>query len=612
MPYSGLQPALGRLFSPADDGVIDEPHAVVLSYDYWQSRFGGNSGIIGQTLKLNGQSMTIIGVAPRRFTGTTAGAERKIFAPITMLRHARPAYRDFGDRKYYEFYLFARLKPGVSMEQAALAINIPYRHIINEVEAPLQTMGDLELAQFKAKQIRLELGTRGQSQLSHDAQTPLMLLLGVTAVVLIIACSNIANLLLVRGAARAGEIAVRISIGASRRQLLGQLLTEALLLAGAGGAGGILVAQWTLVLLASLIPPDQALLRYELNTTVVWFIAALTIGTGILFGIFPALQATRDGVSSVLKGESRQTAGRGAARFRTILVTAQAAIALALLVLAGLFAKSLANIGHADLGLTTDHVISFRVTPGLNGYAHERTLAFIERVEEALAESPGVTGVTTSTVRLLGGDTSGQTVKVQGSESRDAAYTLIRARLFSNPTHTVAGGPGFYSRGRRECRQGRDRQRGIRERISSRQGRGWKMDVRQQPRYRYADRWSGCGLEIRRRQRRNPADIFPPVQARRQSRRYQRLCTNLARSCASARFRSTDCRKDRRQCAGGRSPNTPGPGEGDYGYGPFDQYVVCRVRVSGYGFSSGRLVWSIGVRGCAADKGICCPDRTGS
>ena len=137
-----------------------------------------------------------------------------------------------------------------------------------------------------------------------------VLVVAVTAVVLIIACSNIANLLLVRGAARAGEIAVRISIGASRRQLLGQLLTEALLLAGAGGAGGILVAQWTLVLLASLIPPDQALLRYELNTTVVWFIAALTIGTGILFGIFPALQATRDGVSSVLKGESRQTAGR--------------------------------------------------------------------------------------------------------------------------------------------------------------------------------------------------------------------------------------------------------------------------------------------------------------
>ena len=194
--------------------------------------------------------------------------------------------------------------------------------------------------------------------------------------------------------------------------------------------------------LASLIPPDQALLRYELNTTVVWFIAALTIGTGILFGIFPALQATRDGVSSVLKGESRQTAGRGAARFRTILVTAQAAIALALLVLAGLFAKSLANIGHADLGLTTDHVISFRVTPGLNGYAHERTLAFIERVEDALAESPGITGVTTSTVRLLGGDTSGQTVKEQGSESRDAAYTLI--------------GPGYFQTLRIPLLAGRD------------------------------------------------------------------------------------------------------------------------------------------------------------
>ena len=197
-----------------------------------------------------------------------------------------------------------------------------------------------------------------------------------------------------------------------------------------------MVAQWTVGLLASLIPHSQAMLRYALDATVMSFIAALTIGTGILFGLFPALQNTRHNLFSTLKGQSAQASGtRKAARFRTTLATAQTAMAMALVVLAGLFAKSLLNIGRADLGLNMDHVVTFRVSPGLNGYAPERTLQFLERVEDSVAELPGVTDIGASTVRLLAGDDKGKTVKVEGFSTAPD--------VDSNSRYTLVG-PGYF------------------------------------------------------------------------------------------------------------------------------------------------------------------------
>jgi predicted permease len=436
-PVLNLQPALGRLFNASDDAVVDEPHAVVLAYDYWLSRFAGDPRVLNQTLTLNGQSMTIIGVAPKGFRGTTAGSDRQVFVPVTMIRFGRHNFRDFQDRKNYLFYLLPRLRTGVTVEQATAAINVPYHHIVNDVEASLQQhMSEQEFASFKAKRIQLDSGSSGQSQLSTDAKTPLLLLFAVTGFVVIIACANIANLLLARGAARSGEMAVRVSIGASRKQLIAQLLTESCLLAAMGGLASIVVAQGTLGLLASLIPPDQAMLRYELDPAVMWFIAVLTIGTGILFGLFPALQNTRHNLFSNLKGQAAQASGtRPAARFRTTLATAQTAMAMALVVLAGLFAKSLFNIGRASLGLNVNHVVTFRVSPGLNGYPPERTLQFLERVEDAVSGLPGVTDVGASTVRLLAGDDKGKTVKVEGFSAgpdvdSNSRYTLI--------------GPGYF------------------------------------------------------------------------------------------------------------------------------------------------------------------------
>ena len=305
----------------------------------------------------------------------------------------------------------------MSIEQARTALNGQYHAIVNDVEAPLQKgMSEQTLARFKAKAIGVDPGARGQSTVSTNARTPLTLLFGITAFVLLIACANIANLLLARSAARAGEMAVRLSIGASRRQLIGQLLTESCLLALFGGAAGLVVSRWTLDLMSSLVPQQAAqMIQTGLNTTVSLFAVVLTMATGLLFGLFPALHSTRPDLISSLKGQAGQPSGaRAAARFRTSLATTQIALSMALLVSAGLFTKSLFNISRVDLGLNVDNVITFGVSPALNGYKPERSKQLFEQLEDELAAVPGVTAVTNSLVPLLAGDNWGNDVAVEG------------------------------------------------------------------------------------------------------------------------------------------------------------------------------------------------------
>src|SRR5438105_5162230 len=365
-----LKPALGRLLGPDDDKTHGESHVVVLSHAYWLRRFGGDPNILDQGLTVNGQSLTIVGVAPRGFDGTTLGMRPVVFAPITMRGFSQP-FKGFDNRRAYWAYLFARLKPGVSIEQARAAMTTPYRQIVADVEAPLQKgMSEQTLARFKSKPITLEPGAHGQTSVSREAKAPLTLLFGVTALVLVIACANIANLLLARGAARAGEMAVRLSIGAGRAQLVRQLLGEPLLLASLGGIAGVFGAQWTLNLIATMLPAEATdTIRLEIDRTVALFAGALAIGTGLLFGLFPALHSTRPDLVSALKGQSGQASGsRSASRFRTALATAQIALSMALLVSAGLFTKSLVNVSRVDLGLHADNILMFRISPELTGY----------------------------------------------------------------------------------------------------------------------------------------------------------------------------------------------------------------------------------------------------
>jgi predicted permease len=247
----------------------------------------------------------------------------------------------------------------------------------------------------------------------------------------------VANLLLVRGAGRAGEMAVRLSIGANRRQLVGQLLTESILLAVLGATLGLLVSRWTLDLIATLLPPEAAsTLDFSLDRMALVWTGVLALGTGLLFGLFPAIHSTRPDLVSTLKDQAGQKgASRAAARFRTTLATAQIALSMALLVAAGLFTRSLINVSRVDLGIDIENVATFAISPELSGYTPERSAALFERLEAELTAVPGVAAVTASLVGVIAGNNWGTSVSVQGFEAGPDTDT------HSNYTEV---GPGYF------------------------------------------------------------------------------------------------------------------------------------------------------------------------
>jgi predicted permease len=412
----GLSAALGRLLGPEDDATLGAGFTAVLTYSFWHARFGASPSVVGQTIVVNGQLMTIVGVAPRGFEGTTFGSHPLMFVPLSMSEKLGN-YGRYDNRRVYWLYLFGRLKPGVALAQAKSALNGIYRPILTDVEAPLQKeMSAPTMAKFKAKEIGLDPGSRGQSQAHREAKTPLTMLFGVTAVVLLIACANIANLLLARSAGRAKEMGVRLALGAARRHLVAQLLTESVILALMGGVASLAVAALTLKLLASLLPADAvAMMQFTLQPSVLAFTAGLAVATGLAFGLFPALHSTRSGLIDSIRGNTGQIAGhRGATRFRAALVTVQIALATGLLICSGLFLKSLVNVTRVDLGVRVDDVVTFTMSPRRSGYDSTRDGPLFQQVEEEVARLPGVTGVTSSEVPLLAGDNWGTDVYVQG------------------------------------------------------------------------------------------------------------------------------------------------------------------------------------------------------
>jgi predicted permease len=423
-PVLGIRAALGRLLGPADDRTVGAHPVAVLSHAYWRTHLGADPGVVGRRILVNDRALTVVGVAPPGFEGTTLGMRPRVFVPISMVADVDPFFgprTELDDRRRYWTYLFARLRPGVSAERARAVTGSAYRAILADVEAPLQEgMSAPTMARFKAKPLLVADGRHGQSALRGTTRAPLMFLFGITGLVVLIACANIANLLLVRGAARATEIAVRMSLGAGRRQLVAQLLTESCVLAVLGGLASIVVAHGTLALIGSFIPRAAlgfgAALSLEIRPSVLAFTAVVSVGTGLLFGLFPAWHATRPDLIASIRSGAGQIAGgsRAAARFRTSLVTAQIALSMALLASAGLFVKSLRNVGQVELGVDVERIVTFGLLPELSGYDVARAHVLFDRVESELATLPGVTGVSGSAVPLLTGSSWGANVRAEG------------------------------------------------------------------------------------------------------------------------------------------------------------------------------------------------------
>jgi predicted permease len=434
----GVRAAAGRLFTPEDDLRPGGHPVVVLSYGYWERRFATAPEVPGRTIAVNGQPMTVVGIAERGFHGVEVGDSIDVYIPLMMQASILPTWRR-GVRDWRTRWLIpmARLKDGVSLAEARAGVGVLYRQLLQEDLESVGPRSESFRERFSEKELVLLDGGRGVSDLRYQSRTPLMVLMGMVALVLLIACANVASLLLARASSRRREIALRIALGASRRRLVGQLLLESTVLALAGGALGTIFAVWTGDALLRSLPYENVprVFDAEPDMRVALFTFFVSLATGLGFGALPSLQATRPAVTPTLKDEAGALASRSAGRFRRGLVVAQVALSLLLLIGAGLFARSLANLGTVDPGFESDEVLAFSVDPSLNGYDLPRRMNVVSRIRDEVAAEPGVRSVSLAQVGLMTGSTSSSTVKVQGyepkeDENRSASFNGVAPEFF--------------------------------------------------------------------------------------------------------------------------------------------------------------------------------------
>lgn len=407
----GVKPAVGRTFLPEEDATLGSHPVTVLSYGFWQRQFGGNPAIVGQDVTLNRQKFSVIGVAPRGFDGVFI-AQPDVWVPMMMHDLAQPGLDWYETRRGLFLFPFGRLKPGVSLDQARASLTTLANQL--ELEYPSDNRGR-SVALLPLLEARINADGQGQlTQLST-------LLMAVVGAVLLVACANMANLLLARASGRQKEIAVRIAIGASRARLVRQLLIESLTLSVLGGLAGLLLAHWTLQLLvtADLPLPLPAIEQAQLDLRVLAFAALASLATGLLFGLVPALHASRPDVVPVLK-DATAAVGRGlkGLSLRKALIAGEVALSLAALVAAALFARSLQRTLAIDPGFETDRVVVGNFNLGREGYTQERGSIFHEQLADRLAALPGATGATVAQNAPFDGGIS-RSILLEGQDAAD-------------------------------------------------------------------------------------------------------------------------------------------------------------------------------------------------
>ncbi len=435
----GLKPAAGRLLSRHDDLTPGAHPVIVLSHGFFQRRFGADPKIVGQSVLVNGHPMTVVGVAPPGFHGVEVGESMDVFVPLMMQAQVKPTWqRGIGDWRVRWLTVLARLKDGVSLEQAQAEVNVLYRQLLQEDAEHLQTKSERFRTAFLQKQLHLLPGGRGTSGLRDQSKSPLLVLMGMVGLVLLIACANVANLLLARASARQKEIALRLALGASRGRLVRQLLVESLVFAVAGGALGIAFASWTGDVLLAALPFEQTsqVFSAQPDIRIGMFALGLSLLTALVFGLVPAFQSTRLELAHTLKNEAASLLGGSAPfRFRKGLVVAQVALSLLLLIGAGLFTRSLVNLGALNPGFEPQRVLAFALNPSLNDYAPERRLAVLKQLQDEISAEPGVKSVSMSEVALMTNSNSSSTVVVEGYTAKEDEDM--------NPNNTRVA-PGFF------------------------------------------------------------------------------------------------------------------------------------------------------------------------
>jgi predicted permease len=438
----GVNAHLGRTFSANDDRVPRGQPVAVLSHGYWRTRFASDPAIVGKTIIVSSHPMMVIGVAEEGFDGTNLGEASQVFVPVTMAPLLTPIAggQALEDRRARWLNVFGRLRPGVTAQGAQAALQPFYTaQLQTEVEQPgFADASSDATARYLKNQIEVRPAGYGKSELRSGLARPLWILMAVVAAVLLIACANVANLLLARATAREREIAVRLALGGSRRRLVQQLVVESLMLAMLGGTLALLLATWgARALLVLFIDPDGTLtVSPSPDLRVLTFTFTVTVATGMLFGLVPALRSTRPALTPILKDEAGSVLGGGHMRLRKVLVIAQVALSFLLLIGAGLFMRSLHNLLTVNPGVETTHLLTFQVDPALNGYKGAGSKQLVTTLHERIRRLPGVTSAGFASEALFTGGSWNSRMTVEG-----------RAGSASSPvvTYNNAISPGYFA-----------------------------------------------------------------------------------------------------------------------------------------------------------------------
>ena len=440
----GVNAQLGRTFTAEEDRAAGQSPVVVISHEYWKRRFAQEAGIIGRPITISGHPFTIIGVMPAGFFGDIVGSAIEIWIPLSMQPQVIPGRNHLEQWDVSWLLLMGRLKPGVSIEQARAEINVLFPRILKEQTG--SGISEELLPSPDRMHIEVTPGGAGFSYIRQELAQPLFILMAMVALVLAVACANVANLLLERSMARQKEIAVRLALGAGRARLVRQLLTESVLLSGLGGLLGLLLAFWASRALLRLVGGTNAVAAIDLRPDfpILAFTASIAILTGALFGLAPALRSTRVELAPTLKENARSVAGTGSGGrwpLGKLLVVAQFALSLLLVMGAGLFVRTLQNLERLDLGYPREGLLLMNVDPVAAGYQGERLESFPRDLVEHLRAVPGVDTATFSDNGIFSGTESSTSVRIEGFQSPPEGDPSVNYDVVGAGYFTIVGIP---------------------------------------------------------------------------------------------------------------------------------------------------------------------------